>query len=75
MLIAGGTDAEDGAVSFRFRDGEQLNGVALDRALDQIADFVGRRANHSPSVADFEPAQALPEPPQAEEPAANAEQP
>jgi threonyl-tRNA synthetase len=55
MLIAGGKDAEDGAVSFRFRDGEQLNGVALDRALDQIADFVDRRINHSPSVADFQP--------------------
>jgi threonyl-tRNA synthetase len=55
MLIAGGKDAEDGAVSFRFRDGEQLNGVAVDQAADLIADFVGRRANHSPSVADFQP--------------------
>ena len=53
MLIAGGKDAEDGAVSFRFRDGEQLNGVAVARAVDLIADFVGRRVNHSPSVADF----------------------
>ncbi|HEV2885478.1 MAG TPA: threonine--tRNA ligase [Jatrophihabitans sp.] len=55
MLIAGGKDAEDGAVSFRFRDGEQLNGVPLARALDLIADFVASRANHSPSVADFQP--------------------
>ena len=55
MLIAGGKDAEDGAVSFRFRDGEQLNGVAVDRAADLIADFAARRANHSPSVADFQP--------------------
>ncbi len=55
MLIAGGKDAEDGAVSFRFRDGEQLNGVAVNLAVDQIVDFAGRRANHSPSVADFQP--------------------
>ena len=53
MLIAGGKDADDGAVSFRFRDGEQLNGVPLARAVDQLAGFVASRANHSPSVADF----------------------
>ena len=53
MLIAGGKDAEDGAVSFRFRDGEQLNGVPLALALDQLAGFVASRANHSPSAADF----------------------
>ncbi|HST48172.1 threonine--tRNA ligase [Jatrophihabitans sp.] len=53
MLIAGGKDAEDGAVSFRFRDGEQLNGVPVALAADQIAAFVASRANHSPSVADF----------------------
>jgi threonyl-tRNA synthetase len=54
MLIAGGKDAEEGAVSFRFRDGEQLNGVPVAQAADQIADFVSRRVNHSPSVADFQ---------------------
>ncbi len=53
MLIAGGKDAEDGAVSFRFRDGEQLNGVPVALAADQIAGFVASRANHSPSVVDF----------------------
>ena len=53
MLIAGGKDAEGGAVSFRFRDGEQLNGVPVALAADQIAGFVASRANHSPSVADF----------------------
>jgi threonyl-tRNA synthetase len=76
MLIAGGKDAEEGAVSFRFRDGEQLNGVAVDQAADLIADFVGRRANHSPSVADFQPvAPASDEQPEAEEPHGIAEQP
>ncbi len=58
MLIAGGKDADDGAVSFRFRDGEQLNGVPVAEAAEQIADFVTRRANHSPTVADFAPAVA-----------------
>jgi len=53
MLIAGGKDADEGAVSFRFRDGQQLNGVPVAQAADQITDFVARRANHSPSVADF----------------------
>ncbi|MDT0261174.1 threonine--tRNA ligase [Jatrophihabitans lederbergiae] len=55
MLIAGAKDAEDGAVSFRFRDGEQLNGVPLQDAIDLITAFVVRRDNHSPSVADFSP--------------------
>ncbi|MEO7262580.1 MAG: threonine--tRNA ligase [Jatrophihabitantaceae bacterium] len=58
MLIAGGKDAEDGAVSFRFRDGEQLNGVPIEQAVDQLAAFVASRANHSPSVTDFEQAAA-----------------
>jgi threonyl-tRNA synthetase len=55
MLIAGAKDADEGAVSFRFRDGEQLNGVPVAQAADYIAGFVARRANHSPSVADFQP--------------------
>jgi threonyl-tRNA synthetase len=53
MLIAGATDADSGAVSFRYRDGEQRNGVPIAQAVSEIADFVDRRANHSPSVADF----------------------
>jgi threonyl-tRNA synthetase len=53
MLIAGATDADSGAVSFRYRDGEQRNGVPMAQAVSEIADFVARRANHSPSVADF----------------------
>jgi threonyl-tRNA synthetase len=53
MLIAGATDLESGAVSFRYRDGEQRNGVLVAQAVEEIADFVSLRANHSPSVADF----------------------
>ncbi|QWW20451.1 threonine--tRNA ligase [Schaalia sp. 19OD2882] len=44
-LIAGGEDAEAGAVSFRFRDGSQLNGVPVDRAVERIARHVADRVN------------------------------
>lgn len=37
ILIAGGEDAEAGAVSFRLRDGSQVNGVVLDEAVRIIA--------------------------------------
>ncbi|MCW2539894.1 MAG: threonine--tRNA ligase [Frankiales bacterium] len=53
MVIAGAQDVENGAVSFRYRDGDQRNGVPISQAADEIADFVARRVNHSPSVADF----------------------
>jgi len=53
MLIAGGQDAENGAVSFRFRDGSQLNGVPVGRAVEQLAAFVAGRHNSSPTAADF----------------------
>ena len=44
-LIAGGEDVEAGAVSFRYRDGHQENGIAVDRAVDHILDVVARRVN------------------------------
>jgi threonyl-tRNA synthetase len=50
MLIAGATDAEAGAVSFRYRDGSQRNGIPVAQALDEIADLVARRVNTSPSA-------------------------
>ena len=43
MLIAGDRDVEDGAVSFRYRNGEQDNGVSVDEAISRVADAVGRR--------------------------------
>ena len=55
MLIAGGTDAELGAVSFRFRNGEQLNNVPVPQAIEQITAFVASRGNASPAAADFPP--------------------
>ncbi|WP_431521171.1 threonine--tRNA ligase [Citricoccus muralis] len=43
VLIAGGEDAEAGAVSFRFRDGSQDNGVAVDDAIERIVAAVRDR--------------------------------
>jgi threonyl-tRNA synthetase len=51
MLIAGETDADAGAVSFRYRDGEQRNGIPIDQAIDEIVDTVTRRINTSPSAS------------------------
>jgi threonyl-tRNA synthetase len=53
MLIAGATDEEAGAVSFRYRDGEQRNGVDVDVAVAEIVGFIARRENASPTAADF----------------------
>ncbi len=43
VLIAGGEDAEAGAVSFRFRDGSQDNGVPVDEAVERIVSAVRNR--------------------------------
>lgn len=43
MVIAGDTDVESGAVSFRYRSGEQDNGVPVEEALARIVDAVERR--------------------------------
>ncbi|MGZ4474638.1 MAG: threonine--tRNA ligase [Nocardioides sp.] len=37
MLIAGGEDVENGAVSFRYRDGRQENGVPVADAIARVA--------------------------------------
>jgi threonyl-tRNA synthetase len=50
MLIAGETDAEQGAVSFRYRDGSQRNGIPVEQAIEEIADTVARRVKESPSA-------------------------
>lgn len=44
VLIAGGEDAEAGAVSFRFRDGSQDNGVPVDEAVARVVEAVRTRA-------------------------------
>src|SRR5699024_759861 len=43
VLIAGGEDAEAGAVSFRFRDGSQRNGVPVTEALALITDAIATK--------------------------------
>ena len=40
MLIAGGEDRDNKAVSFRFRDGTQENGVPLEEAIDRIVSAI-----------------------------------
>ena len=40
MVIAGDQDVEAGAVSFRYRDGRQDNGVPLEEAISRVAEAV-----------------------------------
>lgn len=54
LLLAGAKDAEAGAVSFRFRDGGQINGVPVGQAVEAIAEWVARRENASPSAEAVE---------------------
>lgn len=53
LVLAGGKDVEAGAVSFRFRDGSQLNGVPVERAVEALGHWVGRRENASPTAENF----------------------
>jgi threonyl-tRNA synthetase len=43
MVIAGDSDVEAGAVSFRYRDGRQDNGVPVDEAIARVAEAVASR--------------------------------
>ncbi len=49
MLLAGARDVEADAVSFRFLDGTQVNGVPVAEAIDLIEDWVRDRINEQPS--------------------------
>jgi threonyl-tRNA synthetase len=44
MLLAGDEDVSKGAVSFRYRSGEQRNGVPLAEAVEEIVLAVESRA-------------------------------
>jgi threonyl-tRNA synthetase len=44
MLIAGEQDRSNGTVSFRFRDGTQLNGIPVDEAVARITGAISARA-------------------------------
>ncbi|WP_304113433.1 threonine--tRNA ligase [Mycolicibacterium bacteremicum] len=50
MLLAGDKDIEAGAVSFRFADRTQVNGIARDAAVDAIVDWIARRENATPTA-------------------------
>ncbi len=50
MLLAGARDVEAGAVSFRFRDGTQRNGVPVAEATAAIVDWIASRNNTSPTA-------------------------
>ena len=44
ILIAGDEDRANGAVSFRFRNGEQINGVPVDDAIARISEIIASRS-------------------------------
>ncbi|MFF5032349.1 threonine--tRNA ligase [Nocardia salmonicida] len=54
MLLAGARDVEAGAVSFRFRDGTQVNGVPVADAVATITTWIAHRENASPTAEGFE---------------------
>lgn len=49
MLLAGARDVAAGAVSFRFLDGSQVNGVPVAEAVELIEQWVRQRINDQPS--------------------------
>jgi threonyl-tRNA synthetase len=50
MLLAGDRDVEAGAVSFRFGDRTQINGVPRDEAVAAIAQWIAERENAAPTA-------------------------
>lgn len=51
MLLAGARDVEANAVSFRFLDGTQINGVPVAKAVAVITQWIRERNNTQPSEA------------------------
>ena len=43
QLIAGGDDRDGGSVSFRYRDGSQVNGVKIADAIEQIVSAIANK--------------------------------
>ncbi|AKK27357.1 threonine--tRNA ligase [Mycobacterium sp. EPa45] len=50
MLLAGDRDVEAGAVSFRFGDRTQINGVPRGQAIDTIVKWIADRENATPTA-------------------------
>jgi len=53
LLLAGEKDLTANAVSFRFRDGTQVNGVPVGQAVDAIDGWIRSRSNTSPTAEAF----------------------
>lgn len=43
QLIAGGDDRDGGSVSFRYRDGTQVNGILISDAIEQIVSAIANK--------------------------------
>jgi len=54
LLLAGGKDVDADAVSFRFRDGTQINGVPVEQAVAAVVRWVQRRENASPTAENVQ---------------------
>jgi threonyl-tRNA synthetase len=50
LLLAGDKDVEAGAVSFRFPDRTQVNGVPKETAIAAILRWIGERRNDAPTA-------------------------
>ncbi|BCI52913.1 threonine--tRNA ligase [Mycolicibacterium litorale] len=50
MLLAGDKDVDAGAVSFRFGDRTQINGVPRDEAVEAIVRWIADRRNAAPTA-------------------------
>lgn len=55
MLLAGQRDVEAQAVSFRFLDGTQVNGVPVQQAVEIIVEWISKRNNTQPSEEAISP--------------------
>ena len=53
MLVAGDRDVEANAVSFRFGDRTQVNGVPRDEAVRAISEWIASRENAAPTAELF----------------------
>ncbi|QDZ42708.1 threonine--tRNA ligase [Corynebacterium sp. sy039] len=54
MLLAGARDVEANAVSFRFLDGTQVNGVPVADAISIIETWIAQRNNQQPTKENIE---------------------
>lgn len=53
ILIVGGEDRDAGSVSFRYRNGQQRNGIPVDQAVEEIVGYIARRSNDDPAPESF----------------------